>query len=188
MLLSVQYLILLAMVWSTSMRYLINLIDLRRDPNNPWEAKSVYLFYVDLTADFFKLSTYSLFFFLILTFYGLPLNILRDVYITLRSFLGKLRDLRRFRQATADMETKYPDATKEEVERGDATCIICREEMEWKEKEERAKQVGLNQTPKKLGCGHIFHFHCLRSWLERQQSCPTWYASTLRRLAFDTRS
>lgn len=162
------------MVWSTSMRYLINLIDLGRDPNNPWEAKSIYLFYVDLAADFFKLATYSLFFFLIMTFYGLPLNILRDVYITLRSFLTKLRDLRRFRRATADMDTKYPDATREEVERGDATCIICREEMDWQEKEERAKHVGLNETPKKLGCGHIFHFHCLKSWLERQQSCPTW--------------
>ena len=33
---------------------------------------------------------------------------------------------------------------------------------------------GPNETPKKLQCGHIFHFHCLRSWLERQQSCPTW--------------
>ena len=30
-------------------------------------------------------------------------------------------------------------------------------------------------TPKKLPCGHIFHFQCLRSWLERQQSCPTWF-------------
>lgn len=29
-------------------------------------------------------------------------------------------------------------------------------------------------VPKKLPCGHIFHFHCLKSWLERQQSCPTW--------------
>ena len=27
--------------------------------------------------------------------------------------------------------------------------------------------------PKKLPCGHILHFSCLRSWLERQQICPT---------------
>ena len=26
---------------------------------------------------------------------------------------------------------------------------------------------------KKLPCGHFFHVHCLRSWLERQQTCPT---------------
>lgn len=40
----------------------------------------------------------------------------------------------------------------------DATCIICREEM---------------TTAKKLICGHLFHVHCLRSWLERQHRCPT---------------
>ncbi|KAK3079901.1 hypothetical protein LTS18_003636, partial [Coniosporium uncinatum] len=27
--------------------------------------------------------------------------------------------------------------------------------------------------PKKLPCGHVLHFACLRSWLERQQACPT---------------
>lgn len=27
-------------------------------------------------------------------------------------------------------------------------------------------------TAKKLRCGHLFHVHCLRSWLERQQTCP----------------
>ena len=31
-------------------------------------------------------------------------------------------------------------------------------------------------TPKKLPCAHIFHFRCLKTWLERQQSCPTWYS------------
>ena len=40
----------------------------------------------------------------------------------------------------------------------DATCIICREEM---------------TAAKKLICGHLFHVHCLRSWLERQHTCPT---------------
>lgn len=42
--------------------------------------------------------------------------------------------------------------------RSDATCIICREEM---------------TVAKKLVCGHLFHVHCLRSWLERQHTCPT---------------
>jgi E3 ubiquitin-protein ligase synoviolin len=39
---------------------------------------------------------------------------------------------------------------------------------------ERPAAGGPNETPKKLPCGHTFHCHCLRSWLERQQSCPTW--------------
>ncbi|GFY83368.1 RING/U-box superfamily protein [Actinidia rufa] len=28
-------------------------------------------------------------------------------------------------------------------------------------------------TAKRLSCGHLFHVHCLRSWLERQHTCPT---------------
>ncbi|GAA5984843.1 hypothetical protein JCM11641_005435 [Rhodosporidiobolus odoratus] len=187
-----EYLILIANIWSVSAKYIINTIDMRSE--EAWEEKSVYVFYVELAADFFKLVTYLSFFGLILTFYGLPLNILRDVYITLRSFLLKIRDLRRFRQATRNMDTLYPNATREEMaQMTDKTCIICREDMEYRpapgeaveEGEGQAGQEvqppqqhqqtrrGPNDTPKKLPCGHVFHFHCLKSWLERQQSCPT---------------
>lgn len=31
----------------------------------------------------------------------------------------------------------------------------------------------ISSVPKRLLCGHIFHFSCLRGWLERQQTCPT---------------
>lgn len=133
--------------------------------------------------------TYLVFFGLILTFYGLPINILRDVYVTFRSFILKCRDLRRYRQATNNMETLYPDATRDEMTNMvDKTCIICREDMEYRgilpplvgddgvETPAPAPPArsGPNDTPKRLPCGHVFHFHCLRSWLERQQSCPTW--------------
>ncbi|KAK4704777.1 E3 ubiquitin-protein ligase synoviolin, partial [Phenoliferia sp. Uapishka_3] len=190
-----QYMILLAMVWSTTMKYALNVVDLRSEV--PWEEKSIYVFYVDLATDFFKLVTYVSFFGLILTFYGLPLNILRDVYLTFRSFILKCRDLRRYRQATRNMDSLYPDATAEEMENMvDKTCIICREDMEYRgpqpvpaapgavdgeapppprpqPAQPAPPRSGPNDTPKKLPCGHVFHFHCLRSWLERQQSCPT---------------
>jgi E3 ubiquitin-protein ligase synoviolin len=45
--------------------------------------------------------------------------------------------------------------------------------------EPHVQSQGPNITPKKLPCGHIFHFYCLRSWLERQQSCPTCRRSVL---------
>lgn len=171
-----EYMILLATLLGTSLKYGANAYDLRNDI--PWENKSVFIFYVELACDFLKLATYLCFFSLILTFYGLPLNILRDVYITARSFINKIRDLSRYRQATRNMDQRYPNATAEEMERlSDKTCIICREDMEARteaQNQARDSRQGPNDTPKKLPCGHIFHFHCLRSWLERQQSCPTW--------------
>ena len=33
---------------------------------------------------------------------------------------------------------------------------------------------------KKLPCGHIFHASCLRSWFQRQQTCPTCRMDILR--------
>ena len=195
-----EYMIMLATLLGTTLKYGVNVHDLRRsDAGETWENKSVYIFYIDLACDFLKLATYLCFFSLILTFYGLPLNILRDVYITARSFAVKVRDLIRYRRATKNMDERYPNATPEELDRlSDKTCIICREEMEARAPaaattaaatqqqgaagnaaapggaSAQAPRSGPNDTPKKLPCAHIFHFHCLRSWLERQQSCPTW--------------
>jgi hypothetical protein len=92
------------------------------------------------------------------------------------------------------MEQKYPNATPQELnDMSDRTCIICREEMVAPpipvvdplqpgaaQQQPVRRGDGPNDTPKKLPCGHVFHFHCLRSWLERQQSCPTWYAVAVR--------
>jgi len=153
--------------------------------------------------DFVKLTTYIAFFVIVMANYGVPLNVIRDVYITARAFISRIRDLIRYRSATKNMDEKYPNATAAELETmSDRTCIICREEMiapvpptggqptpdpapTETEQQNTATPTpttpaippptdGLNDTPKKLPCGHIFHFHCLRSWLERQQSCPTW--------------
>lgn len=40
--------ILLATVWTTTMKYALHCIDMRRD--TPWEAKSIFVFYVELAA------------------------------------------------------------------------------------------------------------------------------------------
>lgn len=128
--------------------------------------------------------TYIFFFVFICFYYQLPLHIVRDLYVTFRSFIQKCGDLYRYRRATRNMNELYPNATAEDLgDSSDNTCIICREEMHivntemLEEENPEAAAYGeenvLNQ-PKKLPCGHIFHFHCLRSWLERQQTCPTW--------------
>ncbi|KAL4798246.1 hypothetical protein BDV19DRAFT_357340 [Aspergillus venezuelensis] len=138
-----------------------------------WEEKGRWVFYLDLLTDFLKLIVYLTFFAILFTFYGLPIHILRDVVVTLRSFGRRIMDFIRYRNATRDMNARYPDASAEEVTR-EEVCIICREEMTpWQPGERGASRVSERLRPKKLPCGHILHFSCLRSWLERQQNCPT---------------
>ncbi|KAK6601283.1 hypothetical protein H4I96_06624 [Botrytis cinerea] len=132
-----------------------------------WEAKGQWVLTLDLITDFMKLSIYSSFFFILFTFYGLPIHIMRDLFVTARSFVKRLTAFLRYRRATHDMNSRYEDATVEDIQRED-TCIICREEMRpW------PGTVNERTRPKKLPCGHILHLGCLKSWLERQQVCPT---------------
>ncbi|MCJ1438566.1 E3 ubiquitin-protein ligase hrd1 [Xylographa pallens] len=159
--------------------------DLEFDIDVPgWEEKGRWVFYLDLATDFFKLVLYLTFFCVLCMFYGMPIHIIRDVAMTIRSFYKRITDFVRYRQATRDMNERYPDATAEEIG-GEDVCIICREAMRpWQALHGTAandvtpptdsfRSTDERLRPKKLPCGHILHFACLRSWLERQQNCPT---------------
>ncbi|KAF7716556.1 Uncharacterized protein PECH_004357 [Penicillium ucsense] len=146
-----------------------------------WEEKGRWIFYLDLVTDFLKLVVYAGFFAILIRFFGLPIHILRDLVLTARSFVRRIGDFIRYRKATRDMSSRYPDATPEETAREDV-CIICREEMisilpaaptEGAPAPPPPANVPDRLRPKKLPCGHVLHFACLRSWLERQQRCPT---------------
>ena len=56
------------------------------------------------------------------------------------------------------MDERFPPATEEEIREAGGICIICRDDM---------------SEGRRLPCGHVFHFACLRLWLQQQQSCPT---------------
>ena len=168
-----EFTILASTILGVAGKYTLNLIEARQAET--WDNKSLYTFYLELGTDFIRLVTYVAFFITILTCYGLPLHIVRDLYVTLRSFTTKCRNFMRFRKATEDMDRRYPNATPEELEAtGDKTCIVCREDMLHASHEVQPGDAtsGPLDNPKKLPCGHILHFRCLRSWLERQQSCP----------------
>ncbi|SPO20222.1 related to HRD1 - ubiquitin-protein ligase [Ustilago trichophora] len=168
-----EFIILTALLLNTIAQYVLNCIDMARE--EPWEAKSLYVLYVDLAHDVVRLCTHGYFFILLTRMYGIPLSLIHDLYSAGRSCTTKVKALIRYRQAVKKMETKYPNATLADLQATDGTCIICREDMMAVASEDNAAAAAVvtNVTPKKLGCGHIFHFRCLRSWVERQQSCPT---------------
>ncbi|KAJ0976842.1 hypothetical protein J5N97_012316 [Dioscorea zingiberensis] len=151
-----EYMILATTTVSTFVKYVFYVCDMLMD--GQWEKKAVYTFYLELVRDLLHLSMYIVFFFMIFVNYGVPLHLIRELYETFRNFRIRVYDFIRYRKLTSNMNERFPDATPAEINASDATCIICREEM---------------VTAKKLLCGHLFHVHCLRSWLERQHTCPT---------------
>ncbi|PPD91332.1 hypothetical protein GOBAR_DD11732 [Gossypium barbadense] len=150
-----EYMILATTTVSTFVKYVFYVSDMLM--GGQWEKKAVYTFYLELIRDLLHLSMY-LCFFLVIFNYGVPLHLIRELYETFRNFKIRVADYLRYRKITSNMNDRFPDATPEELSASDATCIICREEM---------------TLAKKLICGHLFHVHCLRSWLERQHTCPT---------------
>ncbi|RQO99175.1 hypothetical protein POPTR_013G088400v4 [Populus trichocarpa] len=153
---SFEYMILATTTVSTFVKYVFYVSDMLME--GQWERKPVYTFYMELVRDLLHLSMYLCFFLVIFMNYGVPLHLIRELYETFRNFKIRVADYIRYRKITSNMNDRFPDATAEELNASDATCIICREEM---------------TTAKKLICGHLFHVHCLRSWLERQHTCPT---------------
>ncbi|KAL4384147.1 hypothetical protein GQ457_15G028470 [Hibiscus cannabinus] len=151
-----EYMILATTIVSTFIKYCFYVSDMLME--GQWEKKPVYTFYLELIRDLLHLSMYLCFFLVIFMNYGVPLHLIRELYETFRNFKIRVADYMRYRKIASNMNDRFPDATPEELIANDATCIICREEM---------------TTAKKLICGHLFHVHCLRSWLERQHTCPT---------------
>ncbi|KMZ62069.1 E3 ubiquitin-protein ligase synoviolin [Zostera marina] len=153
---SFEYMILATGTVSTFIKYTFYVSDMLME--GQWEKKAVYTFYLELVRDLLHLSMYLFFFLVIFMTYGVPLHLIREFYETFRNFKIRVADYLRYRNITSNMNDRFRDATPEELTASDATCIICREEM---------------TVAKKLRCGHIFHVQCLRSWLERQHTCPT---------------
>ncbi|KAG7396839.1 E3 ubiquitin-protein ligase synoviolin [Phytophthora boehmeriae] len=153
-----EFLILLVTIVATFLRYVLYVVDSRMD--GAWTNKFTYLFYLELVSEITKLLVYLVFFMLIFTYYGMPLHIVRDLWISIKNLQRRIVSYFRYRKITAHLNERFPNPTEEELQETDRTCIICREEM-------------TPETCKKLPCSHIFHVDCLKMWVQRQQTCPT---------------
>lgn len=151
------------------MKYGLHFLDLRRE--NSWENKAVYLLYTELLMSLLKVILYLTFISIMMKIHTFPLFAIRPMYLSMRALKKALNDVIMSRRAIRNMNTLYPNATAEDLANNDNVCIICREEM-----------TG-NGSAKKLPCNHIFHVSCLRSWFQRQQTCPTCRMDVLQTVA-----
>ncbi|XP_036799333.1 E3 ubiquitin-protein ligase synoviolin isoform X1 [Oncorhynchus mykiss] len=159
-----EYAILMTMVLTTFIKYTLHTVHLQSD--NPWDNKAVYMLYTELFTGFIKVLLYMAFMTIMIKVHTFPLFAIRPMYLAMRQFKKAVTDAIMSRRAIRNMNTLYPDATPEDLLASDNVCIICREEMV--------------TGAKKLPCNHIFHSSCLRSWFQRQQTCPTCRMDVLR--------
>uniref|UniRef100_A0A8C1GG51 RING-type E3 ubiquitin transferase n=1 Tax=Cyprinus carpio TaxID=7962 RepID=A0A8C1GG51_CYPCA len=159
-----EYAILMTVVLTTFIKYTLHTIDLQSE--NPWDNKAVYMLYTELFTGFIKVLLYMAFMTIMIKVHTFPLFAIRPMYLAMRQFKKAVTDAIMSRRAIRNMNTLYPDATPEDLQATDNVCIICREEMV--------------TGAKKLPCNHIFHSSCLRSWFQRQQTCPTCRMDVLR--------
>ncbi|KRZ28569.1 E3 ubiquitin-protein ligase synoviolin B [Trichinella pseudospiralis] len=151
-----EYAILLTVVFHIAVKYVLHRVDLRQP--HPWENKAVYLLYFELVIVFLRVLLYAIFICVTMQLHTFPLFSIRPMYLALKTLKKAIMDAILSQRAIRNMNSLYPDVTAEDLSRGDCVCIICREDIT-----ERAK---------KLPCNHIFHISCLRSWFQRQQTCP----------------
>ncbi|XP_037982477.1 E3 ubiquitin-protein ligase synoviolin isoform X2 [Motacilla alba alba] len=159
-----EYAILMTMVLTVFVKYVLHSIDLQSD--NPWDNKAVFMLYTELFTGLVKVLLYMAFMTIMIKVHTFPLFAIRPMYLAMRQFKKAVTDAIMSRRAIRNMNTLYPDATAEELQAMDNVCIICREEMV--------------TGAKRLPCNHIFHTSCLRSWFQRQQTCPTCRMDVLR--------
>jgi len=130
------------------------------------EYKATLTFAVELQAQAIQFIFYLSFFAIVLTYYGMPINLFREVYMSFVQLKERLVAFTKYRRLMASMN-RFESATEEQLEESQddlqrTVCIICRDDMHVVE--------DIKILPV---CNHLFHKSCLREWLVQQQSCPT---------------
>ncbi|ORY90561.1 hypothetical protein BCR43DRAFT_499507 [Syncephalastrum racemosum] len=145
-------------------KYGAQLIDQWREQG--FENKRMVNYYAELGTDMLVLAITLLQYLQLMWMHGISFSLIDIVLIlnvrsVMRSLYKKAIVHRDRWRAMTYVKTKYVDASPGELLKHNDDCAICREKM---------------KSAKKLSCGHLFHLHCLHSWIQHhvsQPTCPT---------------
>ncbi|KAI5948652.1 HRD1 [Candida theae] len=141
-----------------------------------WENKPYYGKAIDISSALLTAVSYICFIYLLTIHSGLslPLSMLQGTYSSLRKAWIQISQLLSLIESSKRLDTQLLNATKEDLERSDNSCLICLDDMYSVEEYHRLfkKPQAPRRVPKKLQCNHILHLGCLKEWLERSDSCP----------------
>ncbi|OWB55896.1 hypothetical protein B5S28_g1783 [[Candida] boidinii] len=153
-------------------KYIMNTIEIvylnLNEDEEILEPKGIILKFLELIVSTLRVSAVGFVFVGLVYAYRIPVNFTGDLYVASTRLITQLKDIYFYFKAKRQLDNCLEQVTDDDLERDDV-CIICRDDMSLDE------TVGKNHRtyPKKLHCGHILHFGCLKSWLERSHCCPT---------------
>ncbi|GMG32982.1 unnamed protein product [[Candida] boidinii] len=153
-------------------KYIMNTIEIVylsfNEDEEILEPKGIILKFLELIVSTLRVTAVGFVFVGLVYAYRIPVNFTGDLYVASSRLITQLKDIYFYFKAKRQLDNCLEQVTDEDLERDDV-CIICRDDMSLDE------TVGKNHRtyPKKLHCGHILHFGCLKSWLERSHCCPT---------------
>ncbi|KII68249.1 E3 ubiquitin-protein ligase synoviolin [Thelohanellus kitauei] len=153
-----EYAILSVCLVYNAAKLTIHYIDYLK--NYTFHDKIAIFSYLHIVKCIFEMTIHCLYFGYTIVRHGvLPVLFIRPLITSSSNLLNSIRLQINCNRVVAYINKISPDATTEELASAhDITCVVCREEM---------------TTGKKLPCGHLFHFECLKAWFQRQQTCPT---------------
>lgn len=89
-----EYGLLIISIVSLMIKYTLNCYDLYVE--GQWDSKGVISLYLDFFVDVFQLILYLAFFYALLANFGLPLNLIRQIYNTVQSFIKRVISVIRY--------------------------------------------------------------------------------------------
>ncbi|KNC51041.1 E3 ubiquitin-protein ligase synoviolin-A [Thecamonas trahens ATCC 50062] len=152
-----EYLILLVLVVEMLATYGLHLWDLH-GVEGQWQNKGWYMLVLEVLGVGARFFAYITFFCVVLHYYSLPIHMLPELFSSWRAFQNKVVEFVNYRRVIGDLAERFEAVTAADLDGEDAMCTVCRVDVD---------------EGHRLPCGHVFHYDCLRSWMERRQQCPT---------------
>ncbi|XP_019849864.1 PREDICTED: E3 ubiquitin-protein ligase AMFR-like [Amphimedon queenslandica] len=153
--------VLFTLTLLTLIRQIIHLWDMHHE--GLWENRNVYTYYAEFVLEISSLSVQFFHHLHMLLFANMFLSVASLILLMKLRFLyqeiqHKLKRHHNYVMVKHTLERSFNLVGPNELRHIQETCAICWEKM---------------NTARQLPCGHVFHFGCLRSWLEQDPVCPT---------------
>jgi E3 ubiquitin-protein ligase synoviolin len=88
----------LATIWR------LTLHAINRQAGGSWSNKDIYVFYLEIINDLTQSAVYITFFIILLYKYGIPIHLIRDLFLTAQRALKRIMDFYNYRKNMRNLQ------------------------------------------------------------------------------------